>query len=185
MLLAGPVAPARSECVIGPTGVDKSIGVRILIENGAILQLTFGFRAELPVAVRVSGDHDSVKVPEDFHLTQTVVLQKDDRETSFELPALGNGYAHETIAFQDAGTGAGTDRFPWPDTYTTECARWLAQAIPRSGLDPPYNRRPLGRNAAVAPGCFPKPVSHLHQALICARRRNQLDAHWKTARGRQ
>lgn len=126
LLLAGPVASVRSETLVGSTGVDEMVAMSLRHQNGAISQLAFGFRVELPIAVQVVGSCGTIEIPKDFHHPQSVTLHRDGQAKTFELASIGKGYAHEAISFQDVLQGREYVLLPWPKSMTLEAARLLA-----------------------------------------------------------
>ncbi|MEN0000019.1 MAG: Gfo/Idh/MocA family oxidoreductase [Pseudomonadota bacterium] len=125
LLLVGPVKSSSSEVVIGPSGVDEMVAMSLAHENGTISQVAFGFRAELPVAVRVVGDMGEVEISDNFHHPQAVTLKTRDRSRSFDLPSIGKGYAHEAIAFQKLVSGGSPSEQLWPASFTVQSQRIL------------------------------------------------------------
>jgi len=125
LLLAGPVESFRSESVVGPTGVDEMVAMSLKHRNGTISQLSYGFRVEMPISVKVVGESGTVVIPRDFHHPQSVTLNKNEVETIFDLPSIGKGYAHEAISFQDAIKGRECRQLPWTKTLSLEAARLL------------------------------------------------------------
>lgn len=105
LLLAGPVAHTNSHSIMGPTGVDEMTAWTLEHENGALSLLSCGFRAELPIAMRVDGNIGRLEILEDFHHASRINLTTGGKTQSFKLPYLGNGYAHEAIAIQDQVDG--------------------------------------------------------------------------------
>lgn len=105
LLLAGPVSASASQSVMGPTGVDEMTAWTLEHENGALSLLSCGFRAELPIAVRCVGNEGSLEIPEGFHRASRLLLNTGDGHQTFDLPFIGNGYAHEAIAFQNCIKG--------------------------------------------------------------------------------
>lgn len=106
LLLAGLVTTRRSHVLLGPTGVDEMTAWTLEHENGALSLLSCGFRAELPVAVRVVGSEGSLAIPRDFHRADEIVLETRDGQERIDIPYIGNSYAHEAIAFQNQICGA-------------------------------------------------------------------------------
>lgn len=101
LLLAGPVALVKSHSLIGPTGVDEMTAWILEHENGTLSQLSCGFNADVPISVRLAGSKGSIEIPNEFHQANKVLLTTEQGAQSFELPYIGNGYAHEAIAFQN------------------------------------------------------------------------------------
>lgn len=122
LLLAGPVAQTRTHSVMGPTGVDEMTAFTLEHENGALSQLSCGFRAEMPIAVSLVGSEGRLEIPQTFHHPRTLNLTVGAQHQSFDLPYIGNGYAHEAIAFQEALTGHDP---AWGREQTLTCARLL------------------------------------------------------------
>ncbi|KAJ54958.1 hypothetical protein ACMU_14450 [Actibacterium mucosum KCTC 23349] len=122
LLLAGPVRYAQSHSVMGPSGVDEMTGWTLEHDNGALSLLSCGFRADLPVAVRCMGSEGSLQIPDNFHHASSVILDGAEGQVTFDLPYIGNGYAHEAIAFQACLDGAKT---AWPEGHTIASAELL------------------------------------------------------------
>jgi predicted dehydrogenase len=100
LLLAGPVERAASCVLEGPTGVDEMAGVSAVHASGVVSQLSFGFRVDMPIAVRVVGDLGVLDIPRDFHRPETLHLTRGGVTDEISLPPLGRGYAHEAIEVQ-------------------------------------------------------------------------------------
>lgn len=127
LLLTGPVASVSCETVTGPTGVDEMVAMSLRHRNGAVSQLSFGFRVEMPVAVELVGDRGTLAIPRNFHHPQSVTLRRGDDTKVFERPSTGIGYAHEAMAFQEDLTRNRRSSRLWPGSMTLECARLLAE----------------------------------------------------------
>ncbi|MEM8728689.1 MAG: Gfo/Idh/MocA family oxidoreductase [Pseudomonadota bacterium] len=124
-MLAGPVVSAQTEMVMGDTGVDEMAAMCLRHDSGALSLITFGFRVEMPVALRVVGTRGAIEIPETFYHPQQVVLTRDGARTGFDLPSIGRGYAHEAIAFQDLVAQGSAETSAWPPAFTLDCARIL------------------------------------------------------------
>ena len=96
-LLAGPIDSLSSEIVYGETGVDEMVVVSARHESGVVSQLSFGFRADLPIATILYGDRGSITILNEFHHPDTLILQQGEKTTRVHLPYIGNGYAHEVM----------------------------------------------------------------------------------------
>lgn len=132
LMLAGPVKEARSQALVGPTGVDEMSAWTLAHENGALSLLSCGFRAELPVALRVVGTKGSLEIPQDFHHASRLVVETPGGQETLDLPYIGNGYAHEAVAFQariDEGQKDG--QMIWGRAETISAVRLM-----QSPLDP-------------------------------------------------
>lgn len=125
LLLAGPVLHAQSHAVMGPIGVDEMTAWTLEHENGALSLLSCGFRANLPVAIRCVGSEGSLEIPEHFHHASRLILEVGTDRQTLDLPYLGNGYAHEVIAFQNCLDGAHSK---WGRSHTLAAAR-LVQTV--------------------------------------------------------
>ncbi len=125
LLLAGPVAAWTHQPIRGATGVDEMFGLTLAHENGALSLLACGFRAEMPIAVRVTGDDGAIEIAEDFHCPQGVTLHQNGTASAFDLPSLGKGYAHEAIAFQAAVHGGDGSLLSWKKECTIAVAEIL------------------------------------------------------------
>ena len=129
LLLAGPAQAVTAHSTVGPTGVDEMSAMIVEHESGVVSQLTCGFRAEMPIAVRVVGTKGSLEIPHTFHCPQQVIVRAGDMRTVFDLPSIGVGYAHEAIAMQDCiARGAGAP-IPWGKDQSLQAARILAGAL--------------------------------------------------------
>ncbi|MDJ0639695.1 MAG: Gfo/Idh/MocA family oxidoreductase [Paracoccaceae bacterium] len=126
LLMAGPVSSATSETIYGPYGVDEMVAMTLRHEAGSLSQLTFGFRLDLPIALKVIGTCGMIELPEDFHRPRRFILRKSTDERVFDLPPIGTGYAHEAIAFQKLVAGNETQTAIWPRSATLAVARLLA-----------------------------------------------------------
>jgi len=125
LLLAGPAIQVASQSIIGPTGVDEMTAFTMEHETGALSVLSCGFRAEMPIALRCVCENGSVEIAETFHHPDHVTVTKGDVAKTYEMPFLGNGYAHEAIAFQDHVAGVAND-LPWPESATLSVTEALA-----------------------------------------------------------
>jgi len=125
LLLAGPVLHAKSHSVMGQTGVDEMTAWTLEHENGALSLLSCGFRSELPVAIRCVGSKGSLEIPKHFHHANRFILEVGADRQTLDLPYLGNGYAHEVIAFQKCLDGA---QSKWGRSHTLAAAR-LVQTV--------------------------------------------------------
>ncbi len=96
-LLAGPIDSLSSEIVYGETGVDEMVVVSARHENGVVSQLSFGFRADIPIAATLYGDRGSITIPHEFHHPDRLILNQSGQTQEIKMPGLGNGYAHEII----------------------------------------------------------------------------------------
>ena len=126
LLLAGPIANATTTSVLGPTGVDEMTAMVLEHENGCIAQLACGFRVEMPIAVRVTGDLGHLDIAENFHRPRQVCIASEGQSARYDLPPLGVGYAHEVVAMQSYLTGRDRPTPTWGKTETLACARVLA-----------------------------------------------------------
>ncbi|MEO1275883.1 MAG: Gfo/Idh/MocA family oxidoreductase [Pseudomonadota bacterium] len=131
LLLAGPVLRHSAQSVIGPTGVDEMTAITMEHENGALSLLSCGFRAEMPVAHCI-GERGLVEIPESFYHPDRVILETVGAREVFDLPYLGNGYAHEAIAFQ-AALQAETPAPLWPECAVLAAAEILTAEIVTAG----------------------------------------------------
>ena len=127
LLLAGPIEQARSQSIFGQTGVDEMTAWTVQHQNGALSMLSCGFRADLPVAVRCVGSKGSLEIPQNFHRPDCVNLTTSDGRHTINLPYIGNGYAHEAIAFQQ---GLSKPQTTWGRVQTTSCAELLQAPDP-------------------------------------------------------
>lgn len=125
LLGVGPVASISATHVMGPTGVDEMTTFTLKHENGVLSQLVCGFRANLPIAMRLAGSHGRIEVPDNFHQPRRVILHNASEQEIFDLPPLGNGYAHEAIAFQQAIHEQSRDPLIWSEDLTWCSARIL------------------------------------------------------------
>lgn len=108
LLLAGPVRSAKSHLIVGSSGVDEMTAWTMEHTNGALSVLSCGFNADLPVSVRVVGCQGVIEIPDNFHHASSVILSSEAGNRRFDTPYIGNGYAHEAIAFQEHILGAAT-----------------------------------------------------------------------------
>lgn len=125
LLLAGPIASASAEVVVGSTGVDEMVAMSARHSSGIVSQLGFGFRLEMPVALRLSGSKGVLEISEDFHHPGRVTLRTAEREETFNMPPLGFGYAHEAIAVQDSIEKGLLECETWPLSYSIACAEQI------------------------------------------------------------
>ncbi|KUF10845.1 Gfo/Idh/MocA family protein [Pseudoponticoccus marisrubri] len=129
-LLAGPIASSRAEIVTGPTGVDEMVVVAARHEGDAVSQLSFGFRAEMPVSVLVTGDAGTLAIPQDFHCPDRLVLTGGGSPEEIHLPYIGNGYAHEAMHVQDCLRAGRTQSDIVPQAMSLSSARLLEALVP-------------------------------------------------------
>ena len=127
LLLAGPARQVSSQSIMGPTGVDEMTAFTVEHENGALSVLSCGFRTEMPIALRCVCEHGVIKISDTFHHPDHVSVTKDGQTKTHRLPFLGNGYAHEAIAFQDYVSGASDDML-WPEASTLSAMQALSKA---------------------------------------------------------
>lgn len=125
LLLAGPVVSASTRSVFGSTGVDEMTAMILEHENGVMSQLACGFRVDLPIALRLSGDKGSLEISETFHCPQRVSIQIGGAWTHHDLPSLGTGYAHEVMALHDILSDRETARLAWGCAQTLAAAKIL------------------------------------------------------------
>lgn len=125
LLLAGPARHVSSQSITGPTGVDEMTAFTLEHENGALSVLSCGFRAEMPIALRCVCERGSIEIADTFHHPDHVTVTRDGETVTYRLPFLGNGYAHEAIAFQDYISGASADVL-WPEAATLSAMQALA-----------------------------------------------------------
>ena len=123
LLLAGPMDTFAASLVRGQTGVDEMVGVSASHRSGAMSQLAFGFRVEMPIAVRVTGDRGVLEIPDEFHHPERLVLRRGTAEENISLPALGHGYAHEAIEVQNCIAAGAIDSEIWPLHQSSRIAR--------------------------------------------------------------
>ena len=127
LLLAGPARRVSSQSIIGATGVDEMTAITMEHENGALSVLSCGFRAEMPIALRCVCEKGAIEITDTFHHPDHVSVTKDGKITTHRLPFLGNGYAHEAIAFQDYISGASDDML-WSEAATLSAMQALSKA---------------------------------------------------------
>lgn len=127
LLLAGPARHVSSQSIIGATGVDEMTAFTMEHKNGALSVMSCGFRAEMPIALRCVCERGSIEIADTFHHPNHVSVTKDGETTTHRLPFLGNGYAHEAIAFQDYISGASDDML-WPEAETLAAMQALSKA---------------------------------------------------------
>lgn len=133
LMLCGPARSASAEMVYGETGVDEMVAMSVRHENDVVSQLSFGFRAEMPVSLMLSGDEGRIEIPRTFHHPQTVIFEKDGKRDVLDFPPLGKGYAHEVIAVQSSITEGRTQNPVWPLSASMTCAELLEAALQNCG----------------------------------------------------
>ena len=126
LMLAGPVVDSTVRLLQGETGVDEMTSMILEHDNGAVSQLTCGFRAEMPIAVALTGTEGTLQIARTFHCPQNVTLTRNGATSSHTLPSLGRGYAHETIAMHDQISGGGRAGLLWGKDQTLAAAHILA-----------------------------------------------------------
>lgn len=129
-LLAGPVASASAQAVVGTTGVDEMVAMSLTHESGVLSQLSFGFRVDMPVAATVVGDSGTLEIPHSFHHPERLIRTGKRTRDVIDLPAIGNGYAHEAIAVQRCIAEGRIESPDWTLENTFACARLVAIANP-------------------------------------------------------
>ncbi len=127
LLLAGPIETLSASLIRGPTGVDEMVGVSAVHASGTLSQLSFGFRVEMPVAVRVTGDLGQLEIPRSFHRAETLRLRRGADVEEMVLPALGKGYAHEAMEVQRCIAAGRTESSVWPIEMSAQVARLLEE----------------------------------------------------------
>lgn len=125
LLLAGPARRVVSQSVMGPSGVDEMTALTMEHETGALSVLSCGFRAEMPIALRCVCEKGSIEISNNFHRPDHVTVVRDGRTETLGLPYLGNGYAHEAIAFQEYVGGLSDDML-WPESATLSASKVLS-----------------------------------------------------------
>ena len=95
-------------------------------ENGALSVLSCGFRAEMPIALRCFCDNGAIEIADTFHHPDHVRVTRDGKITTHRLHFLGNGYAHEAIAFQNYISGASDDML-WSEAATLAAMQALSK----------------------------------------------------------
>lgn len=130
LLLAGHARHVSSLSITGPTGADEMTAFTIEHENGALSVLSCGFRAEMPIALRCVCERGSVEIADTFHQPNHVTVVQGGEARTIDLPFLGNGYAHEAIAFQEY-IGGLADDILWPQSATLSAAKALSHVETR------------------------------------------------------
>lgn len=125
LLLAGSARHVASQSIKGRTGVDEMTAFTMEHENGALSVLSCGFRAEMPIALQCVCERGSIEIADTFHHPDHVTVVRSGETKTFDLPFLGNGYAHEAIAFQEY-VGDMADDVLWPESATLSAAKALS-----------------------------------------------------------
>ena len=125
LLLAGPARHVSYQSIIGATGVDEMTAFTMEHENGALSVLSCGFRAEMPIALCCICEKGSIEIANSFHHPDHVTVVRDGKSETYDLPYLGNGYAHEAIAFQKY-VGGLADNTLWPESATLSASKVLS-----------------------------------------------------------
>ncbi|WP_255729894.1 Gfo/Idh/MocA family protein [Epibacterium sp. Ofav1-8] len=128
-LLAGPVAHSSAEVVTGKTGVDEMVVVAMRHNTDVVSQLSFGFHAEMPVSVHVTGDSGSLTIPEEFHHPSRLLLLRSGETEEFHLPYIGNGYAHEAKHLQECVAAGLTESDVYPLALSATSAALLERWV--------------------------------------------------------
>lgn len=124
LLLAGPAHHVSSQSIMGPTGVDEMPAFTVEHEIGALSVLSCGFRAEMPIALRCVCEKGSIEIADTFHHPDHVTVVRDGKAKTYDMPYLGNGYAHEAFAFQEYVRGLAEDIL-WPESATLAASKLL------------------------------------------------------------
>jgi predicted dehydrogenase len=96
--LLGPVAEARAQALMGPTGVDVHTGFTLKHENGGLSVGSCSLRARTPAELTVAGEHGHIRMNTMFYkATSITVAQANGPARTVLTPFLGNGYTHEAI----------------------------------------------------------------------------------------
>lgn len=125
LMLCGPAQSAKTEVIYGTTGVDEMVAMSLRHENEVISQLSFGFRAEMPISLTLSGDNGRLEISDNFHNPGKISLVTEKTQESIDLPPLGKGYAHEAIAVQKAIEEGRNESPIWPLAVSIACAELL------------------------------------------------------------
>ena len=132
-LLLGPVISSKAEVLRPPGGVDEMVAMILQHETGALSHLGFGFRIDMPVAVRVTGDGGTLDIPHEFHHPDRVILTRNGTATTYDLPPLGMGYAHEAIHVQECIAEGRLESPVWPLQKSIDCAALLRETAEARG----------------------------------------------------
>ena len=96
--LLGPVASAKAQALMGPTGVDIHTGFTLVHEGGGMSICSCSLRARTPAELTVAGPLGHVRMNTMFHrATSITVALADGSARTVQTPYLGNGYVHEAI----------------------------------------------------------------------------------------
>jgi predicted dehydrogenase len=124
-LMLGPITEVSTQASFGKTGDDEMVAVSAKHKGQAISQLSFGFKADLPISVLIAGDKGQIIIPEDFHHPDCLILESQTRTETIRLPYIGNGYAHEAMEVHNCLRHARRESQVYPLELSLRSARLL------------------------------------------------------------
>lgn len=124
-LFAGAITNHSAQTVTGTSGVDEMVVVSAQHENEILSTLSYGFRAEIPILMTITGDEGVIEIPQNFHKPDNFALSFNGNVQRFELPPIGNGYAHEILEVHDCIQNGKLESSVLPLSFSLRCARIL------------------------------------------------------------
>ncbi|WP_160130887.1 Gfo/Idh/MocA family protein [Kordia antarctica] len=95
LLVLGIPSDIKAMARMTETDVDSFCALLFDYESNAKAVLESTFEVNTPTEAFIHGTKGTIKLHRRFHQSNTITLFKDDSETVFELPYVGNGYFHE------------------------------------------------------------------------------------------
>jgi predicted dehydrogenase len=96
LLLLGMPESIQATASFSTSGVDTFCGILFKHTNGANSVLHSTILTQTPTEAIIYGTKGSIKLHTPFHHSQLITLTQDGKEdVHFELPIIGEGYAHE------------------------------------------------------------------------------------------
>jgi predicted dehydrogenase len=96
LLLLGRPKRIQATASFSTSGVDTFCGILFSHSNGVKSVLRSTILAHTPTEATIYGTKGSIKFHTPFHHSQLITLTQDGKEdVHFELPIIGEGYAHE------------------------------------------------------------------------------------------
>jgi predicted dehydrogenase len=94
----GPVQAVKAYGELGPTGVDTQASFVLQHAGGALSACTSSLNARTPTTLTICGDQGFLRLHGRFHHTERFTVEGNDgSQRDYQLPRIGNGYAHEAL----------------------------------------------------------------------------------------
>ncbi|WP_189078443.1 Gfo/Idh/MocA family protein [Mangrovihabitans endophyticus] len=99
-LILGAPAQVRSWADLTPELVDRTTGMLLGYESGAVAALTCGIDGATRNAATITGTTGRIELPVEFYRAQSFELHRGGATETFELPFAGGGYQFEAEEVQ-------------------------------------------------------------------------------------